>query len=134
MAPWIDANSKPNLSIGNVKDLPRAYGDTVLEQLIEEFRVLSTKCYPEYGIILDGAPTFSEAEIVKVRCVTYEYEIVEVLIRVALFEKKLNTDNLAGYLQETILVRLGLKLDYWMTTQQDRANTNKSLIKKKSTA
>ena len=55
---------------------------------------------------------------------------MEVLVRVPLFEKKLNADSLAGHLLETILLRLGLKLDYWMTTQQDRANPKKYAIKK----
>ena len=62
--------------------------------------------------------------------VTDEFEIVEALVRVILFEKKLNVDNLDGHLLETIFLRLGFKLDYWMTTQKDRANTKKSSIRK----
>ena len=130
MAPCIDANSKSNLSIGHARDLPRSYGEIVLEQLIEKFIGLSTKCYPECGIIFDGTPIFAEAEAIKVIIVTHEFEIVELLVRVSLFEKNLNTDNLDEKLIETILLRLGFKLDYWITTQKDRTNTNKSLIKK----
>ena len=130
MSQWIDRNSKSHLSIGTATDLSRAYSETVLQQLIEEFRVISTKCYPEYGIIFDGTPTFAEAEAIKIRFVTFENEIVEVLVRLALFDKKLNAENLAGHLLETIMLRLGLKLENWTTTQQDRASTNKSAITK----
>ena len=129
MAPWIEASSKSALSLGTIKELPRAHGETVIKQLIEEFQVLSSKCYPECGNIFDGTPMFSEAEAIKFTPVTYNFEIVEFLSRVALFEKKLNADNLVGHFLETILMRLGLKLDNWIKTQQDRSSTNKLSIK-----
>lgn len=130
LSAWIDKNSQSNLSLGYATDLPRSYAETVLGQLIKEIRDLSLNCFPEYGIIFDGTPSFAEAEAIKLRFVTYEYEIVEVLVRVALFEKKLNGDNIASHLLETIMLRLGLRLEDWYTSQQDRASTNSAAIKK----
>ena len=85
LSAWIDKNSQSNLSIDNALNLPRVYAETVLSQLIKEIRALSLQCFPEYGITFDGTPSFAEAEVIKLRFVTYEYEIVEVLVRVALF-------------------------------------------------
>ena len=116
--------------MGNALDLPRAHAETVLSQLRKKIRALSLQSFPEYGITFDGTPSFAEAEAIKLRFVTYEYDIVEVLVGVALFEKKLNGDNVASRLLETIMLQLGLKLEDWLTSQQNRASTNSAPIKK----
>ena len=102
----------------------------MLSQFIKEIRDLSLRSFPKYEIIFDGTISFTEVEAIKLRFVTYEYEIVEFLVRVTLFEKKLNGDNVASHLLETIMLRLGLKLEDWFTSQQDRASTNSAAIKK----
>ena len=53
--------------VDGVKELPRVYGETAIERLLEwfRFRVISTKYYPEYGIIFDGTPIFPKTGATK---------------------------------------------------------------------
>ena len=86
---------------------------------------MTSKCNSGCGVIFDEMPTFSAAEAITFRFITFDFEIAEFLARVALFEEKLNADDALGCLIEAILMHLGLKLENFMTTQQDRPNTKK---------
>ena len=64
------------------------------------------------------------------RFVTKKYQIVEIVTRFGLFKRKLNSDNLATHLLQTINERLTLPLCAWVTVQLDWASTNKPEISK----
>ena len=127
---FLDMYSKPGLSVGERSALAKNYAAPVRDALIGELRQLVCLCYSDYSISLDGTPSFAEAECVILRMVTKDLKIVEVVARVALFQKKINSDALANHLLKTIQIRLGLPLDTWRSVQLDRASTNKSAIKK----
>ena len=52
------------------------------------------KIYPEFGITFDGTPSFVEAEAIKIRFVTHNFETIELLVKVSLFTFILNSDNI----------------------------------------
>ena len=64
-----------------------------------------------------------------IRCVTKNWEVIELLVRCSLFKNKLNSETLANHILDTIVNRVGLELKNWLCTQQDRAQTNKSCLR-----
>jgi hypothetical protein len=62
--------------------------------------------------------------------VSKKYQIIELVVRIALFERKLNSDELANHVLQCINTRLMLPLCDWTSVQLDRASTNKSAIRK----
>ena len=58
------------------------------KQLIDKLQHISTHCFQEFGIPYDGTPSFAEPKAVKIRFFTFEYDIIEILVRVALFNKR----------------------------------------------
>ena len=62
----------------------------VLDSLNERISsVISWKRYfNEYIVSFDGTPSFAEAEAIVVCCVTKKWEVIEILVKYSLFEKK----------------------------------------------
>ena len=52
-------------------------------------KFLAESIFDQFGIIVDGTPSFAAAEAFKLRAVSKELEIVEVLLRVTLLAKVL---------------------------------------------
>ena len=130
MAPFLDFYTKEGLNVGWARDLARGYAKHVKEGLVLEVKDLLGKSYKQFSISLDGTPSFAEAECVILRVVTKDLQIVEIVVRLALFEKKINSDALANHILKTIRVRLNLEVDNWMAVQLDRASTNKAAVRK----
>ena len=65
-----------------------------------------------------------------IRFETKKWEIVEVLVCCRMFKKKMNSENLANHVVETLNQRLGLNLKHWLRAQQDRDSTNKAALDK----
>ena len=85
--------------------------------------------YDEFGVTFDGTPSFEEAEAIIVRVVTKDWEILEILVRCGLYERKLSATELSSHIIEAITVRAGLHLNNWMSTHQDRAKVNVTALK-----
>ena len=130
MRNWIQENAKAGLTIGDCGELTRMYCRPVLDLHLETIRELIGKSYPEFSISVDGTPNFAGAECIMVRFVTNKLDIVELVARVGLFEKKLDSDNLANHILKCLNIRLSLPLCNWVSTQLDRANTNKAALRK----
>ena len=130
LAPWIDSISKPGLTLGGVKEIPRNYAAILHSQLRTEMKCMLKHSFLEFGITFDGTPSFAVAEAIKIRFVTYKFDIVELLVKVSCFKKKLNAENIANHLIQTITGDLGLHVKNWVTSQQDRASTNLCALRK----
>lgn len=63
-----------------------------------------------------------------IRFVTCDGEIVDLLVRVALFKNHLKGKQLARHIYDCVIKRLGLELKELRTAMCDRANTNKSAL------
>jgi len=86
--------------------------------------------YQHFGLIFDVIPSFAEAEAIKVRFVTKKFDMNELLVKLSCFKKKMNSDNIANHLIQTIKYDLGLDVGDWYTSQQDRASTNLAALRK----
>ena len=91
---WIQQHAKPGLTLGHGSDLVRTYAQPALEILLKQICDIQLSAFPEYSISMDGTPSFAEAECIILRFVTKDLNIVELVVRVALFEKKLTQTNL----------------------------------------
>ena len=61
------------------------------------------KCYPEVAVILDGSPTFAEAECIVIRMIERETKrITQHVARVALYAEALNGATIANNLTTTL--------------------------------
>ena len=103
MRNWIQENAKAGLTIGDCGELTRMYCRPVLDLHLETIRELIGKSYPEFSISVDGTPSFAGAECIMVRFVTNKLDIVELVARVGLFEKKLDSDNLANHILKCLI-------------------------------
>ena len=126
---WVDKYS--GYSLGSRTDIVTAFSKPILNSLIQRIRSIlcGGGCFPEYSVIFDGTPSFAEAEAVVIRCVTKNWEVIELLVRCSLFKNKLNSETLANHILDTIVNRVDLKLKNWLCTQQGRAQINKSCLR-----
>ena len=92
---------------------------------LKEF--VRTGMFPEFGIMVDGTPTFASAEAFKLRAVTKEWEIVEVLLRVSLLAKGPNAEGLAANIED-VMEEFGLPIGNLRTAMKDRAATNQAAL------
>jgi hypothetical protein len=85
--------------------------------------------HPEFGfgIMVDGTPTFASAEAFKLRAVTKELEIVEVLLRASLLAKGPNAEGLAANVEDA-MEEFGLPIANLRTAMKDRAATNQAAL------
>ena len=126
---WCDKFS--GYTVGGRCGIVRVIAPTVLRIIIDDLRIFLTRgCFEEYGITFDGTPSFAEAEAIVIRFETKKWEIVEVLVCCRMFKKKMNSENLANHVVETLNQRLGLNLKHWLRAQQDRDSTNKAALDK----
>ena len=130
MSGFIEKYASPGHTLGCVQDIPRYYSKTLHAILKDEIKKILSLSYQPFGLIFDGTPSFAEAEAIKVRFVTKKFDINELLVKLSCFKKKLNSDNIANHLIQTIKYDLGLDVRYWYTSQQDRASTNLAALRK----
>ena len=128
LLPWIEKNSKEGLNMGHASKLTRLYAKPALDFLLKQ--ISSRNSFPQFSLSIDGTPSFAEAECIIVRFVNKNYQIIEIVARIALFERKLNSDELANHVLNCINTRLMVPLCDWTTVQLDRASTNKAAIRK----
>ena len=128
LAPTININNKPGLSLGNCRELVRAHGKDVRQMELERIRGTIEQCFPKFATISDGTPTFAKAEAIKIRMVRrQDWKIMELLISVKLFKSGLNGQNLAANFLN-VLQSLHLDLSLWQFAVVDRAATNTKCI------
>ena len=81
---WLDYYSKDDLSIGYTGELTRSYVKTVRNSLIEDLKTVTKHCFGEFSISLDAKPNYAEAECISLRIVSKNFDIIEVVARLAL--------------------------------------------------
>ena len=100
-------------TLGGKCDIVRVIAPTVLQTIIDDLRIFLTKgCFEEYGIIFDGAPSFAEVKAIVIRFATKKWDIVEVLVCCRMFKRKLNSENLANHVVQTLTQRIELNLKH----------------------
>ena len=65
-----------------------------------------------------------------IRFVTNNLQILDLVVRVALFDKKLKSEILAHHVIASLTGIIGLNLNNWVATMQDRASTTKATLNK----
>jgi hypothetical protein len=125
---FAEMSAAPGLTIGAALDLPRTVGRALIDEEMEKLRDIMTKCFPQFGTISDGTPVGVEAEAVKIRMVTRDFRIIELLVSVSLFKFKLNGVAIANNLLNIIKSKCSLDPGDWRTAMMDRASTNKKAI------
>jgi hypothetical protein len=108
MRPFIEKNSKPGLLLGDTSNLVRDYAEPTLDTIVSDIRSLLDKSFPEFGLSLDGTPSFAEAECIIIRFVTKNFVIMELVVRVGLFHMHLKHEDLAHHIVDCIHKRLCL--------------------------
>ena len=127
-ADW--ANPYANISVGHTTDLVRNYIGMIVATIKEDIRnLLSEGCHAEFSLTFDGTPAFAEAEAIIIRVVTKDYKILELLVKCNLFKMKLNGIQLGNHIVSTITSELGKNVKDWLSSQQDRASTNKAVLR-----
>ena len=59
-----------------------------------------------------------------------KYRIIEIVVRLALYDRKMNFNQLANHVLTKIHNRLGLSSNDCLTVYLDRASTNRAALKK----
>lgn len=99
---WIQSNAKPGLRRGSLSNMASDFAKPALDILIKEMHRILRRSYPEFSLTIDGTPSFAKAECVLIRFVTKQWEIVEIFVRVALFENAPNSENFAHHIVSCI--------------------------------
>ena len=73
----------------------------------------------------DATPSFAGAKAIMCRVVTINYNIIELLARCNIYEKKRNSIETKAHLKDAVLNQIEKKLRGWMSVQSDHASTNK---------
>ena len=71
----------------------------------------------------------ANSEAIVLRLITKGWKIIELLVRLKLFQNNLTAEELANRIVEGIFTRLHLKLKNWLASQQYQASTNKCCLK-----
>jgi hypothetical protein len=126
MRPCIEIFSKSGRTLGYCEELMRSYASQLREEERKRQSNLIAQCYPDFGIITDGTPSYCKAEAVVLRLVHKEtLKIFEVLVSLKLFDTSLNGANLAGNLFQVLMEDCKLSANHWRVSMMDRAATNK---------
>jgi hypothetical protein len=127
--PSIETNNKCGLTLGYAEDLPRAYATQLMQAEYERILNVLAQCFPDFGTISDGTPTFCKAEAVMLRLVNKTtWEIIEILVSVNLFDTSLTGEYQAGNLFKVLVEQCKLLMKHWRVSTIDRAATNKKCI------
>ena len=97
---------------------------------LHKIREKIKSCYPEFSLIIDGSPFFANAECVKVRMFDKQYNIVELVVHLELFDTSLDSEDIANHIIVTIEDRMKADPKNWRAVMFDRASTNKAAISK----
>jgi hypothetical protein len=93
----LEKYSKPGHTLGYVRDIPRYYAKTLHGILKMEIKRMISARFDSFGLIFYGTPSFAEAEAIKIRLVTKSFDMVELLVKMACFQKKLNSNNIVNH-------------------------------------
>ena len=90
-------------------------------------KFVTKEMFHQFGIIVDGTPSFAAAEAFKLRAVSLEWNIVEVLLRVTLLAKAPDAQGLASSITE-VMTDFGLPFKNLRAAIKDRAATNQAAV------
>ena len=61
-------------------------------------KIICCVCYPEYSSTIDGMPAIAKAEAIVLRLLTKDLKIIDLLVRLKLFLKKVTIEELANHI------------------------------------
>ncbi len=94
-----------------------------------EIKKLMANSFPQYALIMDGSPLFSEAECIIHRFIDKDsWKIKELVVDVGLFKKSLSAQTLAQNIQSAVVTKYGLHLKDLCAVSLDQASTNKAAL------
>ena len=65
----------------------------VLGTMLDDFaKIIHYVCYPEYSSTIDGATATAEEESIILRLVTKDWKIIDLLVRLKLFQKNVTAE------------------------------------------
>ena len=78
------------MNLGDQFYLPNIYITVVHKTLLNEIMTILHKFgFIQFGLIFYVTPSFTEAEYIIVRCVTKDWQIIYLLVKFSIFDKKL---------------------------------------------
>mmetsp|Transcript_16893 Transcript_16893/g.36715 ORF Transcript_16893/g.36715 Transcript_16893/m.36715 type:complete len:520 (-) Transcript_16893:171-1730(-) len=88
-----------------------------LEKIVKKIQ----ECFPEFALIIDGSPFFANAECVIVRLVDRDFNIVELVIHLELYDSALDAEAICDHIISTIEDRMKSDPKSWRAVMLDRA-------------
>ena len=127
-APLFETLCHTDIKVGSLKDMKRQHIKTVSAYEESQLKdLLQTRLGP-VSTISDSTPGAAEAEGVIIRFVNKTFQVVQVLVDLRYFDKKLNGSNIA-YNLVRVLSKWGVDIEnQWKFAIADRAATNKRAI------
>jgi hypothetical protein len=121
------------LSLGEPNDLSRMFGPIIQNMIGNKIREIVRSCYPEFGTTTDGSPSVASAEAIALRLVRKQtLQPFDLLIDLQLYEKSLNSGQLAHGILLAIRDKAQLRVQDWRTAMVDGASTNTAALRKVS--
>jgi hypothetical protein len=114
--------------LGSYKNLAD-YCGPLLEKKHDAMKKLLTQSYKEFAFEGDGTPCFAEAVCMRLRVVTFDWQIVDFVAALRLLQKSPDSDGLADLFVRTF-EGLGVSIDDAVAAMLDRASVNQKAIKK----
>ena len=99
---YLDTYTKTGLTVGDPRDILRVFSEPLLEEIRGEIRLILKASFPQFGISINGTPSFAEDECDIVRFVTHDYKIVELTVKLSLFKEKLTSFQITSHILSTI--------------------------------
>jgi hypothetical protein len=112
-----------NMKIGRADSLA-LYGDMIFAGELHSIGSLNAHCFKECGFTGDGTPNGAEWEGFALRLVTYEFKIIEPLVRAAALTKGPNAALLVLSWEDSVVRRCNRAFADFRTGMLDRAATN----------
>ena len=111
--------------LGEVRDYSRNYLNEFKEDVVKHLKSIFAGSFEQIATIIDGTPSFANAEAIIVRSVRKkDWQLLELLVRVELFQGSLKSDAIANHVIQALRVRCEIDPDNWMANMMDRASTN----------
>jgi hypothetical protein len=121
------------LSLGEPRDLFRTFGPIIQNMIVNKIREIVQACHPEFGTTTDGSPSVASAEAIALRLVRKQtLQPFDLLIDLQLYEKSLNSGQLAHGILLAIRETAQLRVQDWRTAMVDGASTNTAALRKVS--
>jgi hypothetical protein len=117
-------------TVGGQRALLDMVGD-LRDEHLNTIKEILRECFPQFGLICDASPFFTDALVLKVRTVHAKtFEIIELVIAVKLYPETLDGDKLGYNAILGILKEFELEGTEWRVYMMDCASMSYSAIKR----